>query len=96
MIDHLQAAIDKLEMIPLRRYCQITGESHNAIHQRKFKGIWKEGVHLFKPDGSDWWVSLPAVREWVRGEGGEPAELDAELGRAAGRERGESPVCAGA
>lgn len=63
----LEETIEKLGAIPLRRYCQITGESVNSIHQRIHKGTWKAGVHVVKPEGSDhWWVILTAVREWVQ------------------------------
>jgi len=64
----LDQAIDALGGIPLKRYCQITGETPNAVYLRRLKGVWIEGVELYKPEGSDWWVDLAAVRAWVKGD----------------------------
>ena len=65
----LEDLIADLDAIPVKRYCQITGESPNTVHQRKFKGVWKEGVHLFHPKGSPMWVSISAVQTWLRNSG---------------------------
>ena len=54
--------------MPLKRYCDITGETANAIYLRHRRGVWKEGVHLHRPAGVDWWVDLAAVRAWVKGD----------------------------
>lgn len=64
----LEDAIIKLGCLPLKRYCQITGETSNAVYQRLRKEVWKEGIHAFQPDGSAWWIDLVAVRAWVVGD----------------------------
>lgn len=67
MPDQLDQMIHHIGGVPLKRYCQITGETPNTVYQRKFKEIWIEGRELYKPEGSDWWVDLVAVRAWMRG-----------------------------
>ena len=47
---NLEDCIRQLGVLPLARYCQITGENANAIYQRRHKGIWQVGVHLYQPD----------------------------------------------
>lgn len=64
MTDELDKAIEAIGGIPLKRYCQITGELPNAIYQRKFRKVWLEGVHLTRPNGGDWWVDLAMVNAW--------------------------------
>jgi len=65
-VSDLQEFVNKLAVLPLARYCQITGENANAIHQRRHRGVWVVGRELFKPDGSDYWVDVVAVQEWVK------------------------------
>lgn len=72
----LDQAIDALGGIPLKRYCQITGETVNAVYLRRMKGIWIEGVELYKPEGADWWVDLAAVQAWRKRNGDERPLID--------------------
>lgn len=62
----LALAIETLGVIPLTRYCQITGEAANAIHQRVHRGVWLVGREVHKPTGGDYWVDLAAVHYWVK------------------------------
>ena len=71
MKNDLILALEMIGAVPLIRYCQITGEQPNAIHQRRYRGVWKVGRELLKPDGSDYWVDLAAVNEWVKKRTGE-------------------------
>ena len=64
---NVEDCIKQLGVLPLARYCQITGEKPNAIYQRRHKGIWQVGVHLYQPVRGNWWVMLPAVQHWARG-----------------------------
>lgn len=73
MNDALIDAITRLGCIPLKRYCQITGEQPNAVYLRRHRGVWVVGREIFKPEGSDWWVDLVAVAAWVKGERPLPA-----------------------
>lgn len=60
-----QEAIDRLGGLPLKRYCEISGESANTIYQRIHKEIWKEGVEFVKPHKAGIWILLDGVRAWT-------------------------------
>lgn len=58
-----------LRYIPLRGYCEMTGESAEAVRKRIQRGIWAEGIHYRKdpmgeiriiPEGVDAWVEQRA------------------------------------
>jgi len=65
-MSELQEIVNRLAVLPLVRYCQITGENANAIHQRRHRGVWVVGRELLKPEGGDYWVDLVAVQDWVK------------------------------
>ena len=68
----IERALKELGGLPLKRYCQLTGESANTIHQRKFQKIWVEGRELHKPEGGGIWVNLAAANLWITQRGGSP------------------------
>lgn len=61
-----QDAIDRLGGLPLKRYCELTGESANTVYQRVHKKIWISGEQYVKPAGAGLWVLLDGVRAWTR------------------------------
>ncbi|GAB2932247.1 hypothetical protein GCM10011328_37330 [Hafnia psychrotolerans] len=57
-----------LECIPLTAYCQMTGETPEAINKRIQRGIWHEGLQVLKIDGvKERWIDLIEVNHWARG-----------------------------
>lgn len=80
MKDELEAAVEAIGALPLKRWCEITGENVNAVHQRIYRKVWKDGVHVTKAEGGGWWVQLAAVRDWIAGA--TPAEMVASAVRA--------------
>ena len=53
--------------IPLSKYCELYGESKDAIDKRLQRGIWKVGRELRTiPGVRERWVDLEAVTQWVR------------------------------
>jgi len=34
-----------MKWIKLLRYCELTGDTPNAVHARRKKGTWLDGVH---------------------------------------------------
>lgn len=52
--------------VTLTRYCEITGETRQAVHVRVTTGRWQRGVHYSKPDGGNAWINVPAVLQWVQ------------------------------
>lgn len=60
-----QEAVERLGGLPLKRYCELTGESANTVYQRVHKKIWREGIEYAKPQGAGVWVLLDGVRAWA-------------------------------
>ncbi len=57
-----------LDCIPLKAYCNTTGETIEAINKRIQRGVWKEGVQVLKVDGvKERWIDLAEVTKWARG-----------------------------
>jgi len=50
--------------VKLSRYCEMTGDTENAVYQRRYKGAWVEGVHYRLRDRKIW-INLPEVQKWV-------------------------------
>jgi hypothetical protein len=51
----------------LRRYCDITGETAQAVHDRRRKGEWVDGKHCHMKRGR-LWIDVPGIANWVRSE----------------------------
>jgi hypothetical protein len=56
-----------IPVITLRRYCEITGETAQAVHDRRRKGEWEDGKHCHIKRGR-LWIDVPEVANWVRSE----------------------------
>lgn len=53
-------------LVKLFKYCEISGDTQEAVYSRKRKHVWSEGAQLVKaPDGT-LWVDLEEVEKWVR------------------------------
>lgn len=56
-----------LECVPLSAYCQMTGETPEAITKRIQRGVWREGLQVLKIDGvKERWIDLLEVNAWAR------------------------------
>lgn len=64
-----EEALDRLGGLPLKRYCELTGESANTVYQRIHKGLWKEGEQYAKPAGTGVWVLLDGAAAWLGARG---------------------------
>lgn len=54
-----------LRWVKLQRYCEISGDTPDAVQAKKRRGLWRDGVHIKKaPDGC-LWVNLDEVDRWV-------------------------------
>lgn len=59
----------RLDSLPLSQYCEMTGETAEAVTTRVRRGHWLNGVHVRKPEGAkELWVNLRAVEDWAKGE----------------------------
>ena len=58
-----------LQWVRLSKYCDLSGDTHDAVEKRLRTGKWLRDVHARKPDGSaELWVNLDAVNDWVEGK----------------------------
>ncbi len=57
-----------MKWVKLKRYCELSGDTPNAVHARRKKGLWLDGVQCkLGPDGN-LWVNLDEVEKWVESE----------------------------
>lgn len=67
MNDITDEAVIPLHWIKLTRYCEITGDTADAVHARRRKRQWTDGVQCkVAPDGN-LWVNPSEVNRWVTG-----------------------------
>jgi len=56
-----------IDTVPITKYCQEVGETLDAVNKRLQRGVWQEGVHVLKVDGSkERWIDLTEVAKWAR------------------------------
>lgn len=56
-----------LNWIRLAKYCELSGDSSDAVHARRRKRQWTDGLHCrVGPDGN-LWVNPEEVNKWVEG-----------------------------
>jgi len=54
-----------MNWVKLRRYCEISGDTSNAVHAKRKRGMWLDGVQCkVGPDGNIW-INLVEVERWV-------------------------------
>jgi hypothetical protein len=51
----------------LCRWCELTGDTKDAVYSRRSDGKWADGVHCKKKDGK-LWVNVPEAMKWVEKE----------------------------
>lgn len=61
-----------IQYVLLRRYCQLTGDTPQAVYDRRRRGQWIDGLHCRVVGARRLWINLPAVQAWVR-DGGQAA-----------------------
>ncbi len=62
-----ELVITPLRWLRLARYCETTGDTPDAVHARRRKRQWKDGVHCrVGPDGN-LWVNPEEVNRWIEG-----------------------------
>lgn len=54
-----------VKWVKLKKYCQVSGDTTNAVHGKRKRGMWLDGLHCkVGPDGN-LWVNLEEVEKWV-------------------------------
>lgn len=59
-------------IVKLSRYCELTGDTPDAVHMRRRRGEWVDGRHCHIIGGRRLWIDLAEVNAWVRSSGFEP------------------------
>ena len=62
----LETQRELFEWIPVERYLELfPTQTMNAVRQRRYRGTWKEDVHIRTPAGMGTWVNLRAIKELI-------------------------------
>ncbi len=57
--------IKMVKWVKLKKYCQISGDTSNAVHAKRKRGMWLDGIQCkIGPDGNVW-INLDEVEKWV-------------------------------
>lgn len=55
----------QIRWVKLSRYCELTGDTRDAVYSKRARRIWSDGLHCkMAPDGV-LWVNLEEVEKWV-------------------------------
>lgn len=54
-----------MKWVKLKKYCLDSGDTANAVHAKRKKGVWLDGIQCkMGPDGNIW-INLIEVERWV-------------------------------
>ena len=56
-----------LKWVKLKHWCNLTGDTRDAVHARRKNGKWTDGVHCKVRDGT-LWVNTLEGQSWVESE----------------------------
>lgn len=59
----------QVRFVLLKRYCALTGDTPQAVHNRRLRGDWIDGQHCCLVDGRRLWINLQEVEKWVANGG---------------------------
>jgi hypothetical protein len=62
-----------MKWVKLCKYCEMTGETRDSVHQKRAKGVFIDGIHCKIADDRKLWINTEAVELWV--EQGQKAAL---------------------
>jgi len=54
-----------MKWVKLEKYCELSGDSKQAVYFRRKTFVWIEGVHLRKDPQNRLWVNLEEVENWL-------------------------------
>ncbi|EGQ8030316.1 TPA: hypothetical protein ACX3EJ_004990 [Vibrio parahaemolyticus] len=56
-----------MEIMPLSKYCELSGESKEAIMSRTRRGVWLYGNQVLKLEGiKELYIDTAAIAKWAR------------------------------
>ncbi len=59
--------MEKMPWVKANKYYEMTGDTRNAVHARRNRGEWKDGIHCDIASGS-LWINLEKVQEWIENQ----------------------------
>ena len=54
----------QMTYIKLSKYCEATGDTPAAVHNRRKRGEWVDGVHCAVIEGRRLWINPIEVNRW--------------------------------
>ena len=61
----ITGVINMVKWVKLKKYCEISGDTSNAVHAKRKRGMWLDGIQCkIGPDGNIW-INLIEVERWV-------------------------------
>ena len=54
-----------MKWVKLKRYCELSGDTDDAVHSKLSKGIWLRDLHVKKAEDGALWVNLEIIELWV-------------------------------
>ncbi|AZN33320.1 hypothetical protein EJ103_11635 [Pseudoalteromonas sp. Xi13] len=59
--------VEQLEVLPIKKYCELTGETRKAVDSRIQRGIWQEGIHFYCVKNTrERWLNIKNIISWVK------------------------------
>lgn len=59
-----------ISVVPLSKYCEISGEEEKTVVRRIERGVWQIGKEVCKMSGvRERWIDLTEVEKWARSGG---------------------------
>lgn len=54
-----------MKWVKLKKYCELSGDTPDAVHAKRRKGQFVDGVHCRIADDGNLWINTEAVERWV-------------------------------
>ncbi|MDN0075623.1 excisionase [Crenobacter sp. SG2303] len=54
-----------LKWVKLEKYCELSGDTPDAVDSKKRSGKWLEGTHWRIPADGRVWINLEEVEKWA-------------------------------
>lgn len=51
--------------VKAKKYYEVTGDTHDAVHARRRRGEWVDGVHC-QVRGGTLWINIEEVEAWIK------------------------------
>lgn len=62
-----------IKWVKVNAWCAATGDTRNAVHQRRKNGHWIDDVHCRIGPDRRLWVHLENAEKWIEGKNTPPA-----------------------